>query len=180
MRPRGYSPRRRRLSRSPYRSEHRPGNYEYEMRRSRSPRSCSPHSHSPRSPRRKDTFLYPSESHSTEVFPTETYLPEPIQIYNAGQNEYSGNVPGYSYSQNVPYDNSYTAGYNYTAPPVPPSNVIPGPAPMPSVNPVPAPVLDLVTAPAMVPAPTVPVLEKKSPYDALAQVIIIFLKYLKC
>lgn len=170
MRHRAYSPRRRRSSRSPYRLEHRPANYEYDMQRSRSPRS--------RSPRRTDTFLYPADPNSTAVsFPPETYLPEPSQIYNTGQNEYPGNVPGYPYSQNVPYSNSYTAGYNYTVPPVPPTNVLPGSTPMPILNPVPAPVLDPVAAPAMVPAPTVPVLEQKTPYDALAQVTIFF-KYL--
>lgn len=163
-RSRAHSPRRRRSSRSPMR---RP----YNLRRSRSPRS--------RSPQHKDTFLYPNDSQGAPAYPLQTtsYEPEPGPLYTAPvQNEFPGSVPGYPYSQGLAYGTGFPAPYDYNLHPVPPG-VLPEPVPMPGINPVPAPPLNVVPPPAMVPAPALPpVLEQKTPYDALAQVIIFLTK----
>lgn len=158
-RSRAHSPRRRRSSRSPMR---RP----YNSRRSRSPRSRSPH--------HKDTFLYPNDPQVAPGYPLQTtpYQPEPGQLYTAPvQNEFPGSVSGYPYSQGLAYGTGFPAPYNYSLQPVAPC-VLPESVPMQSINPVPAPPLNVVPPPPMVPAPAVPpVLEQKTPYDALAQLV---------
>ncbi|XP_021184375.3 uncharacterized protein LOC110372141 [Helicoverpa armigera] len=161
-RPRAHSPpRRRRSSRSPVR---RP----YESRRSRSPRSRSPH--------KTDSFLYPNDPQGAPGYPLDnsmTYQPELGAVYSA-PNEFSSVAPGYSYPQGMAYGTGFPAPYSYgTQPTMPGSVPVPGPLPLPTINPVPAPPLNAVPAPAMVPAPasTLPVLEQKTPYDALAQLV---------
>lgn len=142
----------------------------YDSRRSRSPRS--------RSPLHADSFLYPNDpQQSAPAYPLEStpYQPELGQLYTAPvQNEFPGSVSGYPYTQGVAYGTGFPAPYNYG---LQPQGMMPEQVPMPSINPVPAPALNVVPPPAMVPAPALPVvLEQKTPYDALAQVISFLIK----
>lgn len=105
------------------------------------------------------------------AYPVEPYSTEPAQLYTAPvqQNEFPGSVPGYTYPQGVAYGGGFPAPYNYNLAPGAPSGM-PEPVPMPTINPIPAP-LNVASAPAMVPAPALPVIEQKTPYDALAQLV---------
>lgn len=171
--------------RSPRRSPRR-------QRRSRSPYRRSPNRRSPNYRRNspKDSFLYPDSRYKAKSdytnpserswdvgnipLPSGDFVPPPMYYPNAGP------PPGMSFpGYNPPYD----YGPRPVGPPVPPpvGYIPPVGPPLPVPAPVPAP----VAAPPMVPAPQLPspsslstssldtTSGKKTPYDALGQVILL-------
>lgn len=164
-----YSPRRSRPSRSPARK------YSFKSRRSSSAGY-------------KDNFLYPNapetpaytSKNSYERDPGSVYIGVPTSSYaGAPINEFS--IPGSSYTQDQVYAGSFSGYDGYTGQSVLPTVPEAQPVHVSVMNEPSAPIMNLGPSPSMVPAPTVVSsantsmqqydIDKKSPYDALAQVI---------